>query len=119
MSEASFPRSVRWSLAVAGGLLGFDVVWLVVGLGHVWEHPVLGWVPLPVGALLAGTACLRVVRDAAVDDTARRFWRHLMVACGLFTAGIVANTVDAVGGAAPSQRVGPVSLAFYLGYSGW
>ncbi|GIF26909.1 hypothetical protein Ate02nite_96390 [Paractinoplanes tereljensis] len=89
-------------------------VWLAAGLFHEWGHPVLGWLPLPVVSVLAGYACW-VASRAGLDASTRRFWRHLTIACGLFTAGIIANAADAVAGPEPSQRVGPVTLVFYLG----
>ncbi|GAA0577563.1 bifunctional diguanylate cyclase/phosphodiesterase [Paractinoplanes ferrugineus] len=96
-------------LAVLAG-----AVWTAVGLAHHYPHPIIGWLPLPVGVILAGRACWLASRAADVDDGTRRFWRHLTVACVLFLGGIVANVVDAVGGPEPSQRVGAITLAWYL-----
>jgi diguanylate cyclase (GGDEF)-like protein len=114
-SSAGRGHGLLFATATAMVLSG---VWLGIGLVHVWAHPVLGWLPLPVTALLAGHACWSVSRRTDMDAGTRRFWRHLTVACALFTLGIIANTVDAVGGAAPSQQVGPVTLALYLGVLG-
>ncbi|MCY1143724.1 bifunctional diguanylate cyclase/phosphodiesterase [Actinoplanes sp. Pm04-4] len=105
-------------LLLAVGLVIVDAVWLSAGLTHAWSHPLLGWLPLPLATLLAGHACWQVTRHRELDVETRRFWRYLTVACTLFTAGVVANTIDAVGHGAPSQRVGPVSLAFYLSVLG-
>ncbi|MFG1606552.1 putative bifunctional diguanylate cyclase/phosphodiesterase [Actinoplanes sp. NPDC049265] len=100
---------------VAGGaLLGFSLAWLAVGLVHEWSHPVAGWVPLPLMALLAATECRRVARGAGFDAGTRRFWGQLAVACALLGVAVVANAVDAVGRGAPSQRLGPVTLTLYL-----
>ncbi|MEU4244213.1 EAL domain-containing protein [Actinoplanes sp. NPDC026619] len=103
------------SLVVSGIALALSTAWLIGGLFHPWAHPVVGWLPLPVTAILAGRACWAVSRRPDLDPSTRRFWRHLTIACALFTAGIVANAADATAGAAPSQRVGPVALVFYLG----
>ncbi|GAA2647162.1 putative bifunctional diguanylate cyclase/phosphodiesterase [Paractinoplanes durhamensis] len=102
-------------LAASALALALSTTWLVAGLVHEWAHPVLGWLPLPVASLLAGYACWAVARRADLDASTRRFWLSLTVACGLFTAGIIANAADATAGPAPSQRVGPITLVFYLG----
>ncbi|MDR6324139.1 putative bifunctional diguanylate cyclase/phosphodiesterase [Actinoplanes couchii] len=88
--------------------------WTIIGLRHQWEHPVIGWLLLPAGVILSAFACWRAAQAPYLDDGTRRFWRHLTMACGLFLGGIVANTVDAVGGTAPSQRIGPITLTWYL-----
>ncbi|GAA0559855.1 bifunctional diguanylate cyclase/phosphodiesterase [Paractinoplanes ferrugineus] len=107
------PRKLT-SLSVSAIALALGAAWLVVGLFHEWSHPVLGWLPLPVAAILAGHACWTVSRRPDLDASTRRFWLHLTIACGLFAAGIVANAADATAGPVPSQRVGPVTLVFYL-----
>jgi diguanylate cyclase (GGDEF)-like protein len=103
------------SLLVSVAALVFGAAWLVAGLYHEWAHPVIGWVLLPVSAILAGHACWVVSRRGDLDPSTRRFWRHLTIASALFAAGIVANAADATAGPEPSQRVGPVTLVFYLG----
>ncbi|WP_250034676.1 putative bifunctional diguanylate cyclase/phosphodiesterase [Paractinoplanes maris] len=114
------PRYFRvHGLELAGALLVvLCAAWFFAGLTHTYAHPVIGWVPLPVGAALAGIACLRAARDQRLDAGTRRFWRHLSVASAFFTAGSVSNAVDAVGGAMPSQRIGPVTVALYLAVLG-
>jgi diguanylate cyclase len=106
------------ALMLSATLIAFCTVWLAIGLVHVWAHPLLGWLPLPIGSVLAGHGCWAVTRQADLDDGTRRFWRRMTVACGLFTAGIVANAWDATGGGAPSQRIGPVTLICYLAVLG-
>ncbi|MCO8278033.1 bifunctional diguanylate cyclase/phosphodiesterase [Actinoplanes sp. TRM 88003] len=105
-------------LLLAAGLVVADAVWLGAGLTHEWSHALLGWLPLPVTTLLAGHACWQVNRHLELDAETRRFWRHLTAACLLFTGGVIANTIDALGHGTPSQRVGPASLAFYLSVLG-
>ncbi len=105
----------RHGLVAAGGLsVTLSAVWLVAGLGHVWAYPVLGWLLLPVNTALATYACLKAARSDLLDPGTRRFWRHLALASVLFTLGIASNAVDAVGGPQPSQRIGPVTLFWYL-----
>ncbi|MEV4347013.1 bifunctional diguanylate cyclase/phosphodiesterase [Actinoplanes sp. NPDC049596] len=109
----------RNALAAVGVLLVLaDAAYLLAGLGHVWAHPVVGWLPLPVSAGLAAYACWTAARSPALDGGTRRFWRHLALASVFFVAGTIANTVDAVGGSEPSQRVGPVTLVCYLAVLG-
>ncbi len=108
----------RWLLFAASSLVAADAAWVAVGLVHVWDYPVIGWLPLPITVVLAGHGCWQATRRPTLDAGTRRFWRHLTLACGLFAAGTVANTVDAVGTGTPSQHVGPVTLAFYLAVLG-
>ncbi|WP_250005184.1 bifunctional diguanylate cyclase/phosphodiesterase [Actinoplanes sp. M2I2] len=104
---------------LAGALLvALGAIWLVAGLSHVYAHPVIGWLPLPVGTALAAIACARAARDDRLDPGTRRFWWHLTLAGVFFTGGTVSNAFDAVGGPVPSQQVGPVTVAFYLAVLG-
>ena len=103
-----------WSRVVGVSLLAVSAGWTAVGLVHVWAYPLLGWLPLPVLALLAARACVQVTRRADLDAATVRFWRRMTLASVLFAAGIVANMYDAVGGSAPSQRIGSVTLACYM-----
>ncbi|MFC4071851.1 putative bifunctional diguanylate cyclase/phosphodiesterase [Actinoplanes subglobosus] len=105
----------RGLLLATATIVAVNAAWLGAGLVHVWTHPWVGWLPVPVTALLAGRACWTAGRNVDLDEGTRRFWRHMTVACGLLALGIVANAVDAVGGPAPSQQIGPVSLVLYLG----
>jgi diguanylate cyclase (GGDEF)-like protein len=107
---------LRRHALVSGGVLVLlaGMAWLLLGLVQEPAHPVLGWLPLPFGALLAAHACSQTARSATLDEGTRRFWRHLATASVLYAVAIVANIVDAVGGAAPSQRIGTVTLACYL-----
>src|SRR5689334_12846890 len=101
-------------LATVGVVL-FCGAWLAGGFWHGYQHPVIGWLAIPVAAALAGQACWVASRQAALDAETRRFWRHLTGGCGFFVAGIVSNMIDATGGPAPSQEIGAVTLAGYLG----
>ncbi|WP_205752825.1 putative bifunctional diguanylate cyclase/phosphodiesterase [Cryptosporangium phraense] len=118
MTDARLLRRTPRSLLAAGGLVIFDVLWLIGGLFHRPEHPLPGWLPLPVLVALAGQACWQAGLSPQLDPASRRFWQQLTVACGLFGAGTVANAFDALGGPTPSQRIGPISLAFYLSVLG-
>ncbi|WP_328475387.1 bifunctional diguanylate cyclase/phosphodiesterase [Actinoplanes sp. NBC_00393] len=108
----------RGLLLTAAVLVLFCGVWLGFGMVHVWAMPLLGWLPLPVTAVLAGQACWSASRLTDLDAGTRRFWRHLAVACALFTAGILGNMYDAVGGPEPSQRIGVFTLFAYLSVLG-
>ncbi|GGL19805.1 putative bifunctional diguanylate cyclase/phosphodiesterase [Mangrovihabitans endophyticus] len=99
---------------VGGVVLAGTLTWVAVGLVHVWQHPVIGWIPLPFMALLASWACLQASRDTALGAATRRFWRTMAGATALLTAGIVSNAVDALGGDLPSQRLSPLTMGCYL-----
>ncbi|MCY1144381.1 EAL domain-containing protein [Actinoplanes sp. Pm04-4] len=112
-------QAKRNALALGGAaLVVADAVWLLIGLGHEWSYPVLGWLPLPAGAALAGYACLSAARSRKLDPATRRFWRSLALAAALFGAGTVSNAFDALGGPQPSQRIGSVSMVLYLSVMG-
>ena len=99
---------------IGGSLLAFCFLWVGVGLWHAWTVPVIGWLPLPVMAVLAAMACRRVARHPGFDAGTHRFWSRFGLASIVLTAAITANAVDAVGGSSPSQRLGPVTLGLYL-----
>jgi diguanylate cyclase len=101
-------------LIIGGALLAFSLTWLVVGLSVAWTTPVLGWVPLPVMALLAAHACRRVYRAPSLARPIRQFWARFGVGCALLAVAVTAHAVDALGGPVPSQRISPGSLAVYL-----
>ncbi|MFC7531540.1 putative bifunctional diguanylate cyclase/phosphodiesterase [Actinoplanes sp. GCM10030250] len=107
-----------WLLLVTAAMVLLSAAWVAAGLVHVWAHPLLGWLPLPVTSILGGHACWTASRQTELDAGTRRFWRHMTVASALLTAGIVANIVDATGGPAPSQRIGAVTLAAYVSVLG-
>ncbi|MFI5930808.1 putative bifunctional diguanylate cyclase/phosphodiesterase [Actinoplanes sp. NPDC051494] len=104
----------RAPMLAGGVLLAASFLWFGAGLGHVHAHPVLGWLPLPVMAGLAAHSCRRAARDPRFDAGTRRFWHHVSLACALLGVGILANAHDAVGGTAPSQRLGPLTMVLYL-----
>ncbi|MGK5682927.1 putative bifunctional diguanylate cyclase/phosphodiesterase [Actinoplanes sp. URMC 104] len=109
----------RWcrahGLELAGALpVVAGAVWVLVGLVHEYAHPVIGWLPLPVSAAVAAVACARTARDPRLDRGTSRFWWHLTLAGVFFVGGTIGNTIDAVGGDAPSQRLAPVTVALYL-----
>ena len=109
----------RWyrahALELAGAMLvAFCAGWVIIGLSHEWTHPMIGWLPLPAGGALAVAASWKTARDPRSDAGTRRFWWHLTLASGFFTAGSIGNTIDAVGGPEPSQRLDPVTVGLYL-----
>ena len=110
------PRRFRSnaSLVVSGALLVFSLMWLLVGLRITWTVPVLGWLPLPLMALLAGHACWRVTRERSLGGPVRRFWAQLGAATGLLAVGLCFNINDALGGPEPSQRISFVTFCLYL-----
>src|ERR1700712_3998304 len=89
--QVNLDRALKLSGAV---LLTTSFLWLGVGLVHVYEHPVLGWIPLPLMAILAAHTCRRASRDARFDAGTRRFWLHMSVACVVLAGGILSNVRD-------------------------
>ncbi|WP_433826089.1 putative bifunctional diguanylate cyclase/phosphodiesterase [Actinoplanes sp. CA-015351] len=87
------------------GLFVFMLAWFVIGLAHVWPHPIIGWLPLPVLSALTTYQCWLTARSPALDDTTRRFWGQLGIACGLLIFGSISNIVDAFAGPVISQAL--------------
>ncbi|MGX6607538.1 putative bifunctional diguanylate cyclase/phosphodiesterase [Micromonosporaceae bacterium Da 78-11] len=108
-------RPVGVTTAVGMVLFVLSVGWPVIGLFHVWAHPALGWLPLPVMAGLAAHACRRVTRQAHLAAPTRRFWGQLGLGCGALVLALLSNMYDALGGPTPSQYVSPRTSVLYLG----
>jgi diguanylate cyclase len=113
MSEAR-PFGVPTALGVS--LFAVTTGWFLIGLGHVWAHPIVGWAPLPVMAALAAHACLRVWRRGGISAPASRFWLRIGLACAVLCAAMVSNAVDATAGPdAPSRHVSPLTSVLLIG----
>ena len=104
----------NWAQVTGVLLVLFDLGWTAIGLAHVWAHPIIGWLPLPVLALLALAACLQAARRPGLDRGTRRFWRQMALAVVALTGGVLANTYDATLAGGDPQRIGPVTLVCYL-----
>ncbi|GIM91115.1 putative bifunctional diguanylate cyclase/phosphodiesterase [Paractinoplanes toevensis] len=116
MPKALSTRGISALTLLGVALFVFTVGWFLIGLGHVWAHPVLGWVALPFMAVLAGQACLRVWRRADLSATGRTFWLRIGLTSLVLGAGVISNAVDATGGPdAPSRYVSPLTSALLLG----
>jgi diguanylate cyclase (GGDEF)-like protein len=101
-------------LAVNGALLVACFAWTAYGLVRVPAYPVLGWLPLPVMALLAADRCRRVGRISTLDAPTRRFWSHLSAVCVLLAVGVTSNAFDAMTGPEASQLISVQTMACYL-----
>ncbi|GAA2699632.1 putative bifunctional diguanylate cyclase/phosphodiesterase [Actinoplanes palleronii] len=96
-------RRVHGTTAVALGLLAFVLGWFAIGLVHVWSHPIVGWVPLPVLPLLFAYECRRIARTPELDRDTRRFWGNLGLSSVVLVISVLSNMADALGGPSPSQ----------------
>ncbi|MET0424355.1 MAG: EAL domain-containing protein [Actinoplanes sp.] len=113
MSEA---RRFGVSTALGVSLFVFAVGWFVIGLGHVWAHPIVGWAPLPIMAALAAHACLRVWRRGGISVPASRFWLRIGLACTVLCAAVISNAIDATTGPdAPTRYVSPLTAVLLVG----
>ena len=108
------PVRMRPTLLVGFALLLFSVGWTAGGLVTEWRYPLLGWLPLPVIALLAAYASRGVSRLTTLDAGTRRFWRHVAWACGALSLAAVANAYDALHGPVPTQVISLPTFALYL-----
>ena len=107
-------RLISGPVAAALVLYAFCVLWVLIGLGHVWAYPAIGWLPLPVLAGLSAHACWRVTRRTDLAAPIRRFWREIGLAAVLIGAGELSNMADALGGPRPSQSLSPRTLTLYV-----
>jgi diguanylate cyclase (GGDEF)-like protein len=100
---------------IAGGvLLAFSLGSFAAGLLGAGLHPVVGWLPLPVMAVLTAYACRRAGRHTELAEPTRRFWRHLSMCVGVLAVTVVLHAYDAVSGPPPHQRISPATTALYL-----
>ncbi|GIF13456.1 putative bifunctional diguanylate cyclase/phosphodiesterase [Actinoplanes teichomyceticus] len=80
-------RGVRRHLAVAVGIAVLGVLWFawwsVTGAGPT----AVAYVFMPAGTAAAALAVVDMLRSIRLAPAARRFWRQLLVACLLLTAG--------------------------------
>jgi diguanylate cyclase (GGDEF)-like protein len=100
---------------VAGiALCLFDLFWFAIGLVHHWAHPIIGWIPMPLGAALAAYAGRRVTRRRDLARTTRRFWGQMGLACGAMTVAVASNMIDAFQGGEPTQWISTRTLTLYV-----
>ncbi|WP_436528034.1 putative bifunctional diguanylate cyclase/phosphodiesterase [Actinoplanes sp. HUAS TT8] len=97
------PRRIDLPSAVALGLLAFVMVWFLIGLGHAWSHPIVGWLPLPVIAGIFVRECFRLSRAEGLDKDTRRFWGRIGLSSVVLLLAVVSNMDDALGGPELSQ----------------
>jgi hypothetical protein len=72
------PRPIG-AVTVAGVVLFvLTVSWFVIGLGHVWSLPGLGWLPMPPMAVLGAYACWRTARRAERNGTIVELGRWIL-----------------------------------------
>jgi diguanylate cyclase (GGDEF)-like protein len=115
-SRSGAPRPIGVVTVASGVLFVLSVSWFVIGLGHVWSHPGLGWLPLPPMAMLGAYACWRAARRVDLDAPTRRFWRQMGLCTALLTVAVISNVSDALlGPDAPSQRLSLPTVTLYLG----
>jgi diguanylate cyclase (GGDEF)-like protein/PAS domain S-box-containing protein len=63
----------------------------------------------------AGAEAAPTGHATPAPDAARRFWRHLGLACVLASVAVLSNAYDALAGpGAPTQRVSPLTTGLYI-----
>ncbi|GIF03967.1 putative bifunctional diguanylate cyclase/phosphodiesterase [Actinoplanes siamensis] len=107
------PRRIDVPSVAAVGLLAFELGWFLIGLGHVWSHPIIGWLPLPILPALVIYECRRLARTRQLDDGTRRFWGRLGVATAILIVAVFSSMEDALGGPVPSQDFSPRTLGLF------
>jgi diguanylate cyclase len=105
MSGTPRPRRFGGVIALALALSAFETAWVLIGLGHVWSHPSIGWIPTVGMPVIGAYASIRVARRADLSVATRRFWRSLGHACAILAVAETSYCYDALHGARPSQDV--------------
>ncbi|WP_328459864.1 bifunctional diguanylate cyclase/phosphodiesterase [Actinoplanes sp. NBC_00393] len=98
-------RRLDVPVVLALSLFAFLLVWFGVGLFHVWQYPVIGWLPLPMLSVLTVYECARTARSTHLDPATRSFWRSLAVACAILLPSTLSAMYDAFGGPVLSQQL--------------
>ncbi|SDY14619.1 diguanylate cyclase (GGDEF) domain-containing protein [Micromonospora pattaloongensis] len=90
--------------------------WLAGALLGWWRAPLVAWIAVQVIALVTVWPAWRTARMPQLAEPARRFWRSLAFGVTLLAVGSVSGAFDALAGPdAPSQRVSPRTIVFYIG----
>jgi diguanylate cyclase (GGDEF)-like protein len=82
-TDRAAPRYV-WASA---GILAAGIAWYVAHVTFEAGTGALAYVVLPLGGTVTVAAVVRLLRTAPLEPVARRFWRRLLVAFTLLTAG--------------------------------
>jgi diguanylate cyclase (GGDEF)-like protein len=106
-------RRIGVLTALTTTLVVVEAIWVLVGLGHDWAHPGLGWLPVIATATLAAYACWKVSTHPGLAAATRRFWRSLALACAVLTVAEITNTRDALTGP-DMQYISPFTLGLLL-----
>ena len=101
-------------VALAVALCLFELAWILIGLVHVWSHPMIGWIAPVVLPVLTVRQQFRVSRCAQLPPATRRFWRHVGVASVVLVVAMISNAYDALGGPELVQQQGPLTLGLLV-----
>ncbi|WP_203822708.1 putative bifunctional diguanylate cyclase/phosphodiesterase [Paractinoplanes ferrugineus] len=111
MSAVSRPPRIGVTTALAIALTVFEAAWTLIGLGHVWTQPWIGWIPTVGLPALAAYGCRQVFLRADLGEATRRFWRSLSHACAILTVAEFSYGYDALHGPVPTQDVSARTIA--------
>ncbi|MEU8236034.1 EAL domain-containing protein [Actinoplanes sp. NPDC048967] len=104
----------RTPVVAGGALLAVSLGNFAAGLLGAGLHPVTGWLPLPVMAVLTAYASWQVGRRTELAAPTRRFWQHFAACVGVLAVTLVLHARDALTGPAPHQRISLTTTALYL-----
>ncbi|WP_045743135.1 putative bifunctional diguanylate cyclase/phosphodiesterase [Actinoplanes rectilineatus] len=90
----------------------FPLSWFAAGVSHRWEHPLIGWLALPLLPALGWYECRRTSRDTRLDRDTRRFWAGLSVGAALLVPASIGNMADVSGGTIPVE-LSPFTLMMF------
>ena len=107
-------RRIGGVVALASALCLFELAWVLIGLVHVWSHPMIGWIAPVVLPVLTVRQQFRVSRCAQLPPATRRFWRHVGVASVVLVVAMISNAYDALGGPELVQQQGPLTLGMLV-----
>ncbi len=109
------PVRITPELVLAALLALGAIAYAVVNFPGERVPSVLGWVPVPLSAVLAVFVCRRTARARRMSRVAGRVWRQLGTACVLVGVAASSNLYDAeFGPDAPTQRMSPVTAGLFV-----
>ncbi|GIE92558.1 hypothetical protein Ari01nite_00230 [Paractinoplanes rishiriensis] len=92
-------------VALAFALFAFGSGWFLIGLVHVWSHPIVGWFSPLAMSVLVTYAYVRVSRSPHLPAATRRFWQHLTMSGFALIATVVSAMDDMLlSGPVPTQQ---------------
>jgi diguanylate cyclase (GGDEF)-like protein/PAS domain S-box-containing protein len=113
-APAVLRRLVPWVVPASAGLAAVSTAWFAVMWVHPWGPRVVGWLSVPICAILAAAACWQASTACRAVPAAARFWARLALTMVILAPATIANAHDELAGPTGVVRYGPVSMTLYV-----